>query len=99
MGRPEAQFGVFTRTARCGWTVQHVSLPYDVEATLGRFVETGYLRSAGPMAQLFRREIATGSHQLVPFVRFERRWREAQGEPVDDDAALERALRAFLALR
>jgi hypothetical protein len=98
VGRPEAQFGVLTRHARRGWTVRHVSVPYDVDATLARFVDTGYLEAAGPMTRVFRREIATGSHHLVPFVRFERRWREARGIEADDDATLERALRAFLAI-
>ncbi len=98
VGRPEAQFGLLTSSARRGWTVRHVSLPYDVDATLARFVDTGYLREAGPMAHVFRREIATGSHHLVPFVRFEQRWRREHGVQGDDEAALERALRAFLAL-
>jgi len=98
VGQPEAQFGLLTRHARRGWVVRHVSVAYDVEAALARFEDSGYLRAVGPMAQVFRREIATGSHQLVPFVRFERRWREATGANGDDDATLERALRAFLAL-
>ena len=97
-GRPEAQFGLITRHPRRGWGVRHVSLAYDVEAALARFDDSGYLREVGPIAQVFRREIATGSHQLVPFVRFERRWREANGEHTDDDASMERALEAFLAL-
>ena len=98
IGRPEAQFGLLTRHPLRGWTVRHVSLPYDVDAALARFSDTGYLRAVGPMAQVFRREVATGSHQLVPFVRFEQRWRAANGENGDDDASLERALTAFLAL-
>ena len=99
VGRPEAQFGLLTLHHRRGWSVQHVSVQYDVDAAVSRFEESGYLREAGPMAQVFRREIATGSHQLVPFVRFERRWRADNGEHSDDDETLERALRAFLALR
>ncbi len=98
VGRPEAQFGLLTRHPRRGWGVRHVNVPYDVDAALARFEDSGYLRAVGPMAQVFRREIATGSHQLVPFVRFEQRWREATGATGDDDATLERALRAFLAL-
>jgi len=99
VGKPEAQFALLTHHARRGWTVQHVSLPYDVDAAVARFVDTGYLREVGPMAQVFLREVATGSHHLVPFVRFEQGWRAATGTPdADDDASLERALRAFLAL-
>jgi len=98
IGRPEAQFALVTHHSRRGWSVRHVSLAYDVEATLARFDDSGYLQAVGPIGQIFRREIATGSHQLVPFVRFEQRWREANGEHISDDASLERALRAFLAL-
>lgn len=102
IGRPETQFALLDRHPRRGWDVRHVSLAYDVDATLARFDDTGYLRAVGPIAQVFRREIATGTHQLVPFVRFEARWRaahEAAGAPQpDDDAAMERALEAFLAL-
>ena len=96
-GRPEAQWALVTRE-RGRWRVEHRSTAYDLDRALARFADSGYLRAAGPMAQVFRREVATGSHQLVPFVRFERRWRDATGERGDDDAALERALRAFLAL-
>ena len=98
VGRPEPQFALLTRHPRRGWGVRHVNVAYDVEAALARFDDSGYQRAVGPMAQVFRREIATGSHHLVPFVRFERRWRETTGARGDDDATLERALRAFLAL-
>jgi len=93
-GRPEAQWALLTRD-RAGWRVEHRSTPYDVAAALRRFDESGYLDAAGPVGALFRREAATGSHQLVPFMRFERAWRDARGLP-DDDAALEAALAAFL---
>jgi len=93
-GRPEAQWALLTREAR-GWRVEHRSTPYDVAAALRRFDESGYLEAAGPVGALFRREAATGAHQLVPFMRFERAWREARGLP-DDEATLEAALAAFL---
>jgi len=93
-GRPEAQWALLTRRP-AGWRVEHRSTPYDVAAALRRFDESGYLDAAGPIGALFRREAATGAHQLVPFMRFERAWREARGLP-DDEAALEAALAAFL---
>ena len=97
-GRPEAQWALLTRGSD-GWRVEHRSTPYDVAAALRRFDESGYLDAAGPVGVLFRREAATGSHQLVPFMRFERAWRAANGgvgdEP-DGDAALEAALAEFL---
>lgn len=94
-GRPEAQWALLTR-APDGWRVEHRSEPYDVDAALRRFDDSGYLDAAGPMGRLFRREVATGSHHLVPFARFEARWRAANGVVADDDAALEAALAAFL---
>jgi hypothetical protein len=96
-GRPEAQWVLLDRR-RGGWRVEHRSEPYDVEAALRRFDESGYLDATGPIGALFRREVATGSHQLVPFMRFERAWRAARGLP-DDDATLETALAAFLSAR
>ena len=53
-----------------GWDFRHDSVPYDLQAALERFDSTGYLASCGPMARLFRRELATGSHYVVPFIRF-----------------------------
>ena len=96
-GRPEAQWALLTRRGDA-WRVRHASEPYDVAATLRRFDESGYLEVAGPIGRLFRREMATGTHQLVPFLRFEQAWRAARPERVDedDDAALAAALAAFL---
>jgi len=96
-GRPEAQWVLLTRE-RASWRVEHRSEPYDVAATLRRFDDSGYLDAAGPIGVLFRREVATGAHQLVPFMRYEHAWREARDLP-DDDAALEAALAAFLSAR
>jgi len=53
-----------------GWDFRHVSVEYDLRAALDRFEQTGYLASADPMARLFRRELATASFQVVPFIRF-----------------------------
>jgi predicted phosphodiesterase len=101
-GRTEAQWVLLERRAgRAGadgpaaWRVEHRSVAYDVDAALARFVDTGYLRAAGPVARLFRRELATGAHHLVPFMRFEARWRAETGRG-DDPASLEAALEAFL---
>jgi len=75
-GRPEAQWALLER-GRAGWRVEHRSEAYDVDAALLRFDESGYLDAAGPIGLLFRREVATGAHALVPFMRFERAWRAA----------------------
>jgi hypothetical protein len=100
-GKPEAQWALFERRPG-GWRVEHRSEPYDVAATLRRFDETGYLEMAGAIGRLFRREVATGTHQLVPFLRFEAAWRAARspspGVPVDEEAELEAALSAFFAV-
>ena len=96
-GRPEAQWVLVTRE-RASWRVEHRSEPYDVAAALRRYDDSGYLDAAGPVGALFRREAATGAHQLVPFMRFEKAWREVRDLP-DDDAALEAALAAFLSAR
>lgn len=98
VGRSEAQWGLFTRRAD-GWHVDHRSEPYDVAATVRRFRESGYLDVAGPVGELFLREVATGTHHLVPFFRFERAWRAEQGAFASEDAALAAAVDAYLGRR
>jgi predicted phosphodiesterase len=70
---PTAQYLVLERKGQ-GWQITHHSVPYDVDAAVRRFEETGYLDAAGPMGRLFQREVATASHQIVPFLRAYARW-------------------------
>lgn len=67
-GHIAGQFAVLEKL-RSGWTVRHVAVPYEVELTLRRFRESGYLAAGGPMARLFLREVATATHHFVPFLR------------------------------
>jgi hypothetical protein len=90
-GNPTAQYLLLDQHAG-GWRIAHQSIPYDLDATLRRFRETGYLEAAGPMARLFMREVATASHQIVPFLHALDRW-SARG-PLPLDLALERFLAA-----
>ena len=99
VGRPDAQWGLFTRRTDGSWHVAHRSERYDVAATVRRFRETEYLDVAGPVGELFMREAATGTHHLVPFFRFERGWRREQPAFADEDAALAAAVDAFLGRR
>lgn len=69
-GNPAAQFLVIERRADGEWHVLHRAVRYDVSATLRRFRESGYLDKAGPLGHLFYREMETGTHQVVPFLRF-----------------------------
>jgi hypothetical protein len=77
-GEPAAQFCLLTRRAG-NWQIEHHAVKYDVEATLRRFRETGYLEETGPIGVLFMREIATGAHHIVPFLRHY--WRCRQSAP------------------
>jgi hypothetical protein len=72
-GIPTAQYVLITNR-NGGWVVEHQSVPYDVDAAVQRFVDSGYLAEAGPMARLFHREVATASFQVVPFMRMYERW-------------------------
>ena len=80
-GNPAAQFLVLERDdpagvaggsagATGGWIIRHRAVRYDVGATLRRFRDSGYLDKAGPLGRLFYREMETGTHQIVPFLRF-----------------------------
>jgi predicted phosphodiesterase len=71
-GTVQAQFTVIERDAAAfaGWRIEQRAAPYDVEASLRRFTESGYLADAGPMAQLYRREVATAAFHIMPFLSF-----------------------------
>lgn len=68
-GYPRAQFCLLTRE-NSDWRVEHRAIRYDVDAAVRRFTETGYLDETGPIGHLFMREVATGSHHVVPFLRY-----------------------------
>ncbi|HEU4328413.1 MAG TPA: metallophosphoesterase family protein [Roseiflexaceae bacterium] len=89
-GNPTAQYLLLEQT-RAGWTFRHQSAPYDVAATLRRFRSSGYLEAAGPMARLYQREVATGAHQIVPFLRAYSAW--SREGPLGLEEALERFLK------
>ncbi len=91
-GIPEAQYALVSHTHQ-GWQVQHRAVPYDVDATLQRFRDSGYLETAGGAARLLMREVATGSHHLVPFLRHLDRWTCAGEVPFDE--AVVRFLNAY----
>ena len=67
-GHVAAQFSVMEKH-KSGWRCQHYAVPYDVDATVRRFRESGYLEAGGPMARLFLREVVTATHHFVPFLR------------------------------
>jgi len=62
-----AQYVLLERRAD-GWRIQHQSVEYDLSDTLRRFRTSGYLDSAGPLARLLMREVATASFYVVPFL-------------------------------
>lgn len=68
-GYPHAQFCVITQNHEGQWRVDHRAIKYDVDAAVRRFHESGYLEQTGPLGHLFMREVATGSHHIVPFLR------------------------------
>ncbi len=67
-GHTAAQFAVLEKRLE-GWEVRHLAVPYNVDLTVRRFRESGYLEAGGPMARLFLREVATATHHFVPFLR------------------------------
>ncbi len=86
-----AQYLLLEQTAQ-GWEIAHQSVPYDVEHTIQRFYESGYLAEAGPMARLLLREIATASPQIVPFLHHYERWQQT------DNLSLSAAVERFFAI-
>jgi predicted phosphodiesterase len=90
-GNPTAQYLLLDQEKN-GWKIQHQSVPYRLDATIGRFHDTGYLCVAGPMGHLFYREVVTASPHIVPFLRLFTQWSK-QG-----DISLSRAVDRFLSL-
>lgn len=90
-GNPTAQYLLLDREKN-GWKIEHQSVPYDLNAAVSRFYDTGYLSAAGPMGHLFFREVVTASHQIVPFLRLYTQWSQ-QG-----DISLAQAVDRFLSL-
>ena len=68
-GNPAAQFLLLERRAG-DWQIRHRAVRYDLGRTLRRFRDSGYLDHAGPLGRLFYREMETGTHQVVPFLRY-----------------------------
>lgn len=89
-GDTTAQYLILDQ-AREGWAIRHQAVPYDLDAALARFADSGYLAAAGPIARLCRRELATATLQVVPFLRAYQRWRE------EAEIALEEGVERFLA--
>jgi predicted phosphodiesterase len=88
---PTAQYLILERRAG-RWQIEHQSAPYNVDATLRRFHETGCLAATGPMGRLLMREVATASYHVVPFLRAYARWTAEQPVPLVE------AVERFLAL-
>ena len=72
--------------------VEHHAVKYDVGATLRRFRETDYAAQTGPVGRMFMREVATGAHHVVPFLRY-----IGQRKLQEPTLALEEAERDYLA--
>lgn len=80
-GHPTAQYLLMDQT-KGGWRIQHQSVPYNVDATVKRFQDTGYLGATGPMGRLFLRELVTATQQMVPFLRLYAQWSQAGPLPL-----------------
>jgi len=88
-GTPTAQYLLLDQT-QDGWCIQHQSVPYDLDAAIRRFRDTGYLAATGPMGRLFLREVVTASQYFVPFLRLYDRWSK------EGEISLSQAMDRFL---
>lgn len=88
---PDAQY-VLLDQRKDGWHVRHQAVPYDVDALLRRVRETDYMKVAGPMGRLHVRAVATGTNQIMAFLRYYKKWQS------DGDIGLGEAVDRFLNL-
>lgn len=65
-GSPQAEY-LLLCFQKGAWTFQHKSVPYDFEAALRRYRESGWVSLGGPMAWLLYDEIQTGERRLSGF--------------------------------
>lgn len=91
-GDPNAQYLLLDQVVD-GWRVQHQSVPYDQDAAIRRFHDSGYLASSGVFGRLFYREVVTATQQIIPFLRLYARWSHV-GE-LSLSQALDRFLNGF----
>lgn len=75
-GDPRAQYLVLTLEDGA-WTPQFRRVPYDREAALRAFEESGYMDEGGLSARIFLEELRNARSYLVPFLM----WCEEQGRP------------------
>jgi hypothetical protein len=90
-GYPTAQYLLLDQEKN-DWKIQHQSVPYPLDSTLGRFHDTGYLSAVGPMGRLYFREVLTATHQIGPFLRLYAQWSK------HSDLSLSQAVERFLSL-
>ncbi len=90
-GNPTAQYLLLDQEKN-GWNIQHQSVPYQLDDTISRFHDTGYLSSVGPMGHLFFREVVAATQQIVPFLRLYTQWSNLE------NISLSQAFDRFLSL-
>jgi len=66
-GKPEAEYAIFTH-AHGAWTWQLRAVPYDVQAALKEYRDSGALEQGGPIASLLYDELLTAQARLVHFL-------------------------------
>ena len=80
-GDPRAQYLLLTLEGGA-WETQFRRVPYDRDAALRAFSESGYLDGGGLSAHIFLEELRNARSYLVPFLM----WCEEQGRPHGEDA-------------
>jgi predicted phosphodiesterase len=82
-----AQYAIFRPPASDGdgWGVELRQVPYDLEATLRIYEETGFLARGGITARLLRIELEEAAPVLVPFMEWARVRRVAPTPEALDD--------------
>ena len=54
------------------WRIEHLDVPYDVSEILAQLEEVDYLGRTGPMGRLMVRQLATGTNQVMTFLKWYR---------------------------
>ncbi len=89
-GTPEAKYSIAEKQGEA-WKFYRQAVPYDREATIKHFIDSGYLAAAGPVAKLALRELQDSRDYLVRFVINYVKWSQ------NETLTMTQAVDAFLA--
>lgn len=83
---------VLLEAAEAEWHVEHLTVRYDPRATIDEYLQSGFVRSGGPVGWLLFYEVVTAKRMISPFLR----WLDSRGPRPEKDSEWETFAREYL---